>query len=702
MNTSALFALTLVLGLNAAGASDVSTGSPVERIVNLLKTLKEKSVADSKHEQQVYDKYACWCETTTKRKADDIDEARADLRSLGQRILKLKGTVATRAAEIAELSDEIKSNEDEQGSLTAVREKQNGAWAAETAEVKQALAALQAAIGVLAKATTPSLIQESEAQRLQSKYAVQNVLEKLPSRVGLAPGRMSLLSEFTSAAEGFAPQSATIQGMLGDMYLTFAANVESDTLEEANRNADFEKAYAGLEKASNKAKDIRDKKSTEKAEAEAMLADTTKAYEDTEKQMEADIEFFGETKDACMAKHEEWTVREKMRNAELDGMNKALELLTSDEARELFAASIKPGVGFLQISSTPALLQQSSEAPSAKAYNTLKGMAKKAHSVRFAALAVHIRSSKAGHFDKVIGEIDKMLSTLTKEGQDDQDKKDQCLEEYQEITKTVKDLDWKIKVNKAEIEKFEKLIELRTKEREETIQKIKETNQYIADITKQRKEENDDYLQAKKDDEAAVALLEKAKGAMAKFYEEQGIKVSFAQEPEFARSEDDAPDASLSSKGNNQNAAKTILSLFAYIIEDLTDELSNAKKDEANSQAEFEEEKATAEKLVDDLTEKKDTLKQIIAKRNDDKVEENKDMKENNVDRDAELKYQAKITPDCDWIIKNFDGRAEARAAEMAGLTTAKEFLAGRTALLQSKGKFDDTSFAKINFLGMH
>merc|ERR1719247_3861317 len=92
------------------------------------------------------------------------------------------------------------------------------------------------------------------------------------------------------------------------------------------------------------------------------------------------------------------------------------------------------------------------------------------------------------------------------------------------------------------------------------------------------------------------------------------------------------------------------------------------------------------------------TRRQIIAKRNDDKVEENTDMKENNIDRDDELKYQAKITPDCDWIIKNFDGRAEARAAEMNGLTTAKEFLAGRTALLQSKSKFDDTSFAKINF----
>jgi DNA repair exonuclease SbcCD ATPase subunit len=513
---------------------------------------------------------------------------------------------------------------------------------------------------------------------------------------------MSLLSEFTSAAAGFAPQSATIQGMLGDMYLTFSANVESDTLEEANRNADYEKIYAALEKENNKMKETRDRKSTEKAEAEAMLADTTKAYEDTEKQMNADIDFFGETKDACIAKHEEWTTREKMRNAELDGMNKALELLTSDEARELFAASIKPGVGFLQIASTPALLQQSSEAPAAKAYTALKGMAKKAHSVRFAALAVHIRTSKAGHFDKVIGEIDKMLSTLTQEGQDDQDKKDQCLEEYQQITKTVKDLDWKIEVNEAEIAKFEKLIELRTGEKEDTIQKIKETNQYIADITKQRKQENEDYLQAKKDDEAAVALLEKAKAAMAKFYEEQGIKVSFAQEPEFARSADDAPDASLSGKGNNQNAAKTILSLFAYIIEDLQDELSNEKKAEANSQEEFATEKAKAEKLVDDLTEKKDTLIQIIAKRNEDKVDENTDKKENNIDRTDELKYQAKIKPDCDWMLKNFDGRAEARAAEMEGLTTAKEFLAGRTALLQGKGKFDDTSLSKINFLGMH
>merc|ERR1719387_2010228 len=99
---------------------------------------------------------------------------------------------------------------------------------------------------------------------------------------------------------------------------------------------------------------------------------------------------------------------------------------------------------------------------------------------------------------------------------------------------------------------------------------------------------------------------------------------------------------------------------------------------------------ATAQKLVDDLDEKIVTLTGIIAKRNEAKEEENKDMKENNKDRDDELAYQAKIKPDCDWVLKAFDQRADARAAEMTGLTSAKEFLAGKTALLQKSTKFND------------
>merc|ERR1719486_1578595 len=538
---------------------------------------------------------------------------------------------------------------------------------------------------------------------MRARYAVGAVLDKLPSSIGsLPPARMALLSEFTSVKAGYAPQSATIQGMLGDMYLTFSNNLESDTLEEANRNHDYEQLYATLEEQNNKFKEERARKETEKAEAEAMLADTTKAYEDTEKQMNADIEFFGQTREACLSKHEEWTVREKMRNQELEGIDKALELLTSDKARELFAKSIKPGVEtFLQVAS-----DDSSNAPLTRAYNAVKTQAKKMHSVRLAALAVEIRTAKFGHFEDVIKSIDKMLATLEKEGADDLAKKTQCLDEYQEIDKTVSDLDWQIKNNLAKIAKLDKLIELRTKEKAETIDKIKETNEYIAQIKEERQEEHDAYNEAKADDEAAVKLLEEAKAVFVKFYKEQGIKmgpiqgsVKFLQEePVFERSADDAPDATFSSKGNNKGASKGIISLFQYIIEDLNDELTNEKAAEEKSQAEFEKELATAEKLVEDLTEKKVTLEGIIAKRQEDKKEENLDMKENNKDRDAELKYQAKIKPDCDWILKAFDQRAEARAAEAAGLTSAKEFLAGKVALVQKPQKFNDDTLPSLGF----
>jgi len=324
---------------------------------------------------------------------------------------------------------------------------------------------------------------------------------------------------------------------------------------------------------------------------------------------------------------------------------------------------------------------------------------------------VRIRTTKVGHFDEVIKAIDEMLKTLQEEGADDLDKKTQCLDEYQKITKTVKDLDWQIKNNEAKIAKLEKLIELRTKEREDTIEKMKETKEYMKQITDERKAENEAYLQAKKDDQDAIALLEKAKEAFTKYYKENGVKMGpiqgsvkgalLQQEPEFERSADDAPDATFSNKGNNKLKGKGIVSLFDYIIEDLNDELANEKKAEAESQADYEKEMDTAQKLYDELEEKKVNLENIIAKRKEDKEEETKDMKENNKDRDAELKYEAKIKPDCDWILKAFDQRATARAAEMDGLTAAKEFLAGKTALLEKSTKFDDAKLPSIGFLGI-
>merc|ERR1719265_1397113 len=46
---------------------------------------------------------------------------------------------------------------------------------------------------------------------------------------------------------GYAPQSSTIQGILKDMYTTFATNLEEDTQEEFTRQTQFEKKIALLQ-----------------------------------------------------------------------------------------------------------------------------------------------------------------------------------------------------------------------------------------------------------------------------------------------------------------------------------------------------------------------------------------------------------------------------------------------------------------------
>merc|ERR1719453_1226444 len=91
-----------------------------------------------------------------------------------------------------------------------------------------------------------------------------------------------------------------------------------------------------------------------------------------------------------------------------------------------------------------------------------------------------------------------------------------------------------------------------------------------------------------------------------------------------------------------------------------------------------------------------------IAKLGEDKEEEEKDKEANEKDLKDELDYKAKITPDCDWIIKAFEQRAAARAAEMNGLETAKDYLSGMKApeLLQ-KPKFDDSKLARVGFLSL-
>jgi len=689
---------------------------PVTKVVELIEELKAKIEADGKMEQTIYDKYACWCETTSARKANDIHTAMSDIKSLSTKILELKGLVATRTSEIAQDSLEINDNQMAQDEATGIRQKENAAYMGEKTEMETTLNALERGIGVMSGAgTKTALLQSSpvdEMTLLSVAAGVHQAIKMLPNDHVISNKQLALVSNFAKdpaefydqkaeKAASYNPASATIMGILKDMYDTFSMNLEKATEVEAVAQKNYESLIGVKENEMATLMDARKKKEGEKADAEKDLADNSQELDDTTKQMKADTIFFDETKAACQAKADEWAERVRARTEEMAGINKALEILTSDDAKALFNKSIKPGkeTGFLQI--------DSESQPQVKAYKALKEHATKAKSLRLAAIAATLRTG--GHFDAVIAEIDKMMATLKEEEKGDIEQRDWCKEETFKNEQEASRYEYKIERTDAKIMKLTSKLEELEGTLQATIASILSTKDDIKAMEDARKEQHAAFESAKSDDEGAVKLLAAAIESMSAFYknnkidqgEIQGAAQALLQQPVFEVSADQAPDASFSSAGKSGGESKGIVSIMTMIKEDLEDEISNGVKSEGETQAAFEEQLGEANTLLEELKAKKTNLEQAISDTNTE-IDENEVKKEDLQGLLAEEKaYLASIKPDCDWILNSFTERRTKRAAEMEGLLQAKGMLAGASpAMAQTSVEFDDEDFSKMRFSG--
>jgi len=365
-----------------------------------------------------------------------------------------------------------------------------------------------------------------------------------------------------------------------------------------------------------------------------------------------------------------------------------------------------------------AFIQVGSSAPAQQAYATLKEQASAIHSFRLAALAVKVREAKAGHFDDVISAINSMMQVLREEDTADIQKRDQCKEQYQQIESKVKNVAWLIEKNVAKIHKLENLIELRTKQKEETQTEIVNINEAMRVLTETRGSENEAFLKSKSDDQDAIDLLIAARDHIMLYYKKNGIDMgpiqgsvkglALAQQPNFEISADQAPDTVFSNKGQRKDETKGIVQILTSILEDLDDEIKNSMKAEENAQLEFEQQMKAARKVKADLVAKETSLDTAIAARGSEKQLEESDKGDNELDLENEHNYKKSITNDCDFIIRAFDKRATDRTAEMQGLEGAKEYLVGyspaEAALFERKttgSTFNDAALSKTRFLGL-
>lgn len=610
--------------------------NPVTKVIELIKELQAKIESDSVAEQKVYDKFACWCEKTTDRKAAAIEQAKKDIARLGNQVLSLKGKVATLASEIAKLTKDIAENEEDQAKSTAIRERQAADYLQEKAEIEQTINALERAVKVLSGAGTGK----------KSLLSVKSTLNAALSVAAVSKEQSDIVSAFLES--GYSPQSETIQGILKDMYATFTTNLESNTADDMKSQGQFETKIALLQKQHKTFSESKQKKELEKADKEQTLADTQQQLEDTTNQLNDDAEFFDVTKKQCKAKSDEWDERHRLRAEELSGIAEALKILDNEDARKLFDTSIKAGfegTSFVQLS----------KEPSTRAYQALQSAANRTHSLRLASLAAKVK--KHGHFDVVIKAVDEMIAELAVEEKDDAATRDECKDKTHKKKERKAVLVHKIERNVAKITKLNTKLGKINTTIEDTTAARTQAKADLKEITQLRADDHGAFLQAKSDDESAIELLANAIGKLSSYADSNAIdtgkleEARFLQEPEFEVSADQAPDAQFAGKDSHKQEGKGIVSILSMLKEDLQLEVSNGVKAEKEAQTAFEASRAASRALIKSLKEQLNNLEAQKVDTQDAIDNEETDKSDNEGLRDDKQGELDAIKPGCTWKI---------------------------------------------------
>merc|ERR1719182_1159638 len=399
-------------------------------------------------------------------------------------------------------------------------------------------------------------------------------------------------------------------------------------------------------------------KQTTLGETSKTLADSEAEKAATQKQLDDDEAFFEDTKEVCKSKADDWAERSRLRTEELAGINKAVEILTSDEASSTFGRATSM---FLQTA------QDSEDVPKNKAYRALKTVARKYHSLRLAALAATVKTTVKGHFDSVIRSIDKMIGELRTEEQDDVDHRDWCQEHENKFTNQKEDLEYKVGQTEALIERLEaKSGELETAIAA-TEAEILQTQETMAEALATRNDENADFKAALKDDTDAVALLASALDALTSFYKNNKLPIGLVQkkQPEYAVDPDKAPETGFDKPyGGRSSETGGITGIISMIKEDLENEIKEAKAAESNAQAEYNKQRAEALKTLSALKEKK-TNQEMQKADTDQKTEDAEGVKTDTETMTVEKQMELDpIEPNCSWIKGAFDTRHQAEGRD--------------------------------------
>jgi len=680
--------LAVVSAIAALRASDAATVNPVRKVVTMLQGLQAKISAEGEKEKELYDKYMCYCKTS----GGDLAKGIADAQT---KIPQLQSDIAENEAKLAQLKLDVEGHKADRAAAkeamaaaTALREQEKAKFDKENADLKANLAAIAKAVAALEKGSY-GFLQTSTA----------STLKKLVGKLDMQDADRQDMMAFLSGSTEYAPASGEIIGILKQMGDEMAA----DSKAVIDAEAAAVKAHEGLMAAKKKEIEALTKMIQNKLERIANLAVEIQEMKndlgDSAEGLIEDQKFIADLEKNCGEKAKLYDENVKYRTQELAAVADTIKILNDDDALELFKKTLPGSASFLQITNTATLMKS-------QALSMINTLRKHRKSVRLDFIALSLQGKKIG-FGKVIEMIDGLVAELKADQIADSDKKEYCAVSFDTaddkkkvLEKSVSDLETAIADSKAGIATT-------TEEIAALEDTIKALDKAVVEATEQRKEENEEYVAEMASSSAAKELLNFAKNRLNKFYnpklykppakkeltdEDRGVLAAGGSlDPtaapggiagtgiglvQTATAPPPPPQAfkAYAKKGEESNG---VIAMVDLLVKDLDKTMTEAEVTEKDAQEDYETfMQDSASKRAQDsqsLTDKEGALANLKG----GLEEQTGSLGSSNSELDATNQYIHAMHLECDWLIKYYDMRKEARANEIDSLGKAKAVLNG-------------------------
>jgi len=685
-------------GFAAAEEPEADAAKPIRKVITLLEEMRTQAKKDAANDLEAYDKYMCWCETNKKEKTAAIKAAEqeiADLTTFLEEAAAKEGELKT---EIAGLEEDIAADQDALAEATAVRSKEKEAFQAEEADMKETIALLTEAIAVLEKVQllqkkgAKGDVKRAETVLLQVRSIVatrfpkfQNVMQRdlfdLMGSMEESPRRMrgteSAAFEQKAAqpnglvgnaagAKSYNSRSGSIFGILQEMKEEFQRDLGEAQAKDLAAEESFQKLKAAKLSEIKAATEQKKQKDKELAD---LLYKASKAKESVEKAkaaIEADQKFLATLEKDCKDEEIAYQERLKVRDEEIQALSETLKILTDDAARELYDKTMS----LLQMDAS----QTSRALALRRSVEHIANIARKNGNTALAALAVRMQLDA---FTKVKEMMDKMLAALLKQQQAEYDKNVKCKKDIDVTEDSIKEGE-ELKADLGE--KHQMLtdtISTLKSEIEELKADVKAMEISLKAAGEERKAQNELFQVSVSNQRAVVNILNKANKRLMDFYSASLVQVKQhnQQTPGAASS---APPPSPKAAGYAKSAgAGGALQLLATVIKDaevVEVELTTTEQKSQKDYAQF----------VQDATNSIETDRSSIESKTGEVAENEAALSETEKEQLLNQEELDKLNEllkahhaECDYVMKYFDIRQEARQEEMDAIKDAKAILSG-------------------------